>query len=293
MNRTMKRTSPLSHGVLVAIAAITVVAVATAGPPKIFFEGPGTLTFGPQTCLNFVADSGESYPVENTGGFGPGDRVFVAGVVIADSTMCFPVITDAIEDNTISAFVEAIGTITIGPQGCLRFVTDDGDGYFLQNTGGFLPGARVFVTGAVEPESTLCFPVIGAALVDNTIAAYFEGCGELGFGPQGCLAFFPFDQQGIFFLGELDGFGPADLVHVTGVVDDDLILCFPIAGQAIPANTIEACPVDADLNGDGSVNGLDLGLLLAAWGSDDPLADLDGNGTIDGNDLGLLLANWG
>ena len=47
-----------------------------------------------------------------------------------------------------------------------------------------------------------------------------------------------------------------------------------------------------DLDGDGAVNGGDLGLLLAAFGSDDPEADLNGDGTVDGGDLGLLLVDW-
>jgi formylglycine-generating enzyme required for sulfatase activity len=33
--------------------------------------------------------------------------------------------------------------------------------------------------------------------------------------------------------------------------------------------------------------------LLASWGSADPFADLDGNGLVNGADLGTLLANWG
>jgi hypothetical protein len=42
------------------------------------------------------------------------------------------------------------------------------------------------------------------------------------------------------------------------------------------------------------VNGIDLGLLLAAWGrTDGPTADLDGDRLVDGRDLGLLLATWG
>lgn len=50
----------------------------------------------------------------------------------------------------------------------------------------------------------------------------------------------------------------------------------------------------ADLNGDGVVDGADLGLLLAAWGtcaerSPRCVGDLDGNGAVDGADLGLLL----
>ena len=47
----------------------------------------------------------------------------------------------------------------------------------------------------------------------------------------------------------------------------------------------------ADLNGDGIVNGGDIGLLLAAWGTSN--ADLDGDGTSSGADLGLILAAWG
>ncbi|HMN96773.1 MAG TPA: GC-type dockerin domain-anchored protein [Phycisphaerales bacterium] len=47
-----------------------------------------------------------------------------------------------------------------------------------------------------------------------------------------------------------------------------------------------------DLNGDGTVDGADLGLLLGAWGSDDPKADLDGDGIVDGADLGILLGAW-
>jgi hypothetical protein len=46
----------------------------------------------------------------------------------------------------------------------------------------------------------------------------------------------------------------------------------------------------ADLNGDGVVDGADLGLLLGAWGTAE--ADLNGDGATDGADLGILLAAW-
>ncbi len=48
----------------------------------------------------------------------------------------------------------------------------------------------------------------------------------------------------------------------------------------------------ADLNGDGVVNGPDLGILLAAWGGSGP-ADLDQDGIVGGGDLARLLTNWG
>jgi len=51
------------------------------------------------------------------------------------------------------------------------------------------------------------------------------------------------------------------------------------------------CP--ADLNGNGVVDGADLGSLLTEWGTAGPAADLDTNGTVNGADLGLMLTAWG
>lgn len=47
-----------------------------------------------------------------------------------------------------------------------------------------------------------------------------------------------------------------------------------------------------DLNGDGVVNGADLGMLLGNW-NQPGATDLNGDGTTNGADLGMLLANWG
>ena len=67
------------------------------------------------------------------------------------------------------------------------------------------------------------------------------------------------------------------------VMDSQMIV---LTGPSIPG----------DLNGDGVVNGADLGLLLGDWGACPPdacPADLNGDGTVDGADLGLLLGEWG
>jgi hypothetical protein len=50
-------------------------------------------------------------------------------------------------------------------------------------------------------------------------------------------------------------------------------------------------PCVGDLNGDGQINGADLGLLLIGWQT--AAADINGDGTTNGADLGLLLAGWG
>ncbi len=60
-------------------------------------------------------------------------------------------------------------------------------------------------------------------------------------------------------------------------------------GNYISANFLR---ILGDLNGDGLVNGADLGLLLSAWGATEGPEDLDRSGLVDGGDLGLLLGNW-
>ncbi|MFG0276198.1 MAG: hypothetical protein ACF8QF_14195 [Phycisphaerales bacterium] len=47
-----------------------------------------------------------------------------------------------------------------------------------------------------------------------------------------------------------------------------------------------------DANGDGAVNGADLGLLLGAWGTANGAFDYNNDGTVDGDDLGVLLGAW-
>ena len=51
------------------------------------------------------------------------------------------------------------------------------------------------------------------------------------------------------------------------------------------------CP--EDLNGDGVVNGSDIGLFLVEWQTTNSAADFDGDGFVGGSDLGLLLSAFG
>ncbi|MFO0872430.1 MAG: kelch repeat-containing protein [Phycisphaerales bacterium] len=61
-----------------------------------------------------------------------------------------------------------------------------------------------------------------------------------------------------------------------GTDSDDIVIDIAIAG---------------DLNGDGAINGADLGILLGAWGGGG-VADLNNDGTVNGADLGILLGAW-
>ncbi|MSR29178.1 MAG: hypothetical protein EXS03_06355 [Phycisphaerales bacterium] len=52
-------------------------------------------------------------------------------------------------------------------------------------------------------------------------------------------------------------------------------------------------PTDpADLNGDGLVDGTDLTIVLAAWGTADANPDINDDGIVDGLDLTIILAGW-
>lgn len=55
----------------------------------------------------------------------------------------------------------------------------------------------------------------------------------------------------------------------------------------------EVAGIPGDFNGDGLVNGADLGLLLGAWGRcTGCVEDMNGDGFVTGADLGLLLGAW-
>ncbi|MFZ9688553.1 MAG: GC-type dockerin domain-anchored protein, partial [Phycisphaerales bacterium] len=63
----------------------------------------------------------------------------------------------------------------------------------------------------------------------------------------------------------------------------------PADAASVPT---QGCRADLALD-DGVVDGSDLGVLIAAWGSSSAGADLDCDGIVGGSDLGALLAAWG
>jgi hypothetical protein len=72
----------------------------------------------------------------------------------------------------------------------------------------------------------------------------------------------------------------------TGAVVEAAIDDFRLVGiTCLPARP-------ADLNGDGVVNGSDLGRLLGGWGQPG-VTDINGDGVTNGTDLGLMLGDWG
>jgi hypothetical protein len=52
-------------------------------------------------------------------------------------------------------------------------------------------------------------------------------------------------------------------------------------------------PCPADLDGNGTVNGSDLAVLLGAWGGASAVADLNADGVVNASDLAVMLGSWG
>lgn len=81
---------------------------------------------------------------------------------------------------------------------------------------------------------------------------------------------------------------------VSGLRRSVVVLVALCAVMALaPSARAQSCA--GDLNGDGVVNGADLGLLLSAWGSTGAgiVGDLNADGVVDGADLGALISAWG
>ncbi|MAC76220.1 MAG: hypothetical protein CMJ22_11690, partial [Phycisphaerae bacterium] len=90
-----------------------------------------------------------------------------------------------------------------------------------------------------------------------------------------------------------DGRSDVRIRWVMGTTDGSVVYCgwniddVEIIGVVPNENT------PGDLNGDGLVNGADMGLMLVSWGPCPGCpADLNGDGVVDGADMGLLLTYW-
>ncbi|MFM7133832.1 MAG: hypothetical protein ACKO0W_05890 [Planctomycetota bacterium] len=68
-----------------------------------------------------------------------------------------------------------------------------------------------------------------------------------------------------------------------------------ISGPYLVAAPFVSCDCEADITGDGLVNGADLGVLLGSWGlaNAQGTGDLNHDGLVTGADLTLVLGNWG
>ena len=87
--------------------------------------------------------------------------------------------------------------------------------------------------------------------------------------------------------GNLDGIGGEDLFLV------DTGGAATLQGVIQTVRPFLGAWIAGDANGDGVINGVDLGVLLGAWGTSFAAADFNHDGIVNGIDLGILLGAWG
>ena len=87
--------------------------------------------------------------------------------------------------------------------------------------------------------------------------------------------------------GNLDGTGGEDLFLV------DTGGAATLQGVIQTVRPFLGAWIAGDANGDGVINGVDLGVLLGAWGTSFAAADFNHDGIVNGIDLGILLGAWG
>jgi len=157
---------------------------------------------------------------------------------------------------TIAGGIGAINPVNGGPP-----VLDLGDGVIEVLYGQDISDGPSVVTGVGNSGATM--------LASGT----YSGSAPT-FGMDGSLS-----SQGLFLTSGGPTFGAA--------VDPDNNNLFIIPD--------EPCCVPGDLNEDGSVDGLDLGIQLGNWGLNgipELGGELNASDPVDGLDLGILLGNW-
>ncbi|MGE3181162.1 MAG: hypothetical protein AB7N71_05985, partial [Phycisphaerae bacterium] len=194
-------------------------------------------------CNLFVTDDGQSYVLENEGTFNVGDRVWVRGRRVPQLP-CGPAFSGpGIADNDIFECYEDCATLQMGPQGCPVLETSNGPGnlLFVENIEAFQIGDRVWVQGCLNPESTLCPPLVAPGVEDNAIGLCFEDCGTIEELPGFPCPVLRVDANNFAFLQNLGGFSVGDRVWVTGCLSFSSPLCPADAIPTIINNTIGEC----------------------------------------------------
>lgn len=105
-----------------------------------------------------------------------------------------------------------------------------------------------------------------------------------GSGAFGVEMLFSAQEPEEIFIGRVDNNQSLDLISLSG---------FAMEFVAMLNQCEVSTPPCADLNADGAVSGIDLLMILNAFGGASPASDLNSDGVVDGADLLILLNAWG
>ena len=195
-------------------------------------------------CVLFQADTGGIYVLDNASGFTTGDRIHVVGSL---NPACVPICSGTIGCITVTLVspcqtqYSACGML-VQAGACMLFEADPGGTYVLDQTGTFVAGDRVQISGTLNPTCVdVCQPSNGCIAVSSIVAcgSPFSSCGVLV--QRGTCVVFVADQGGTYVLDTLGGFTAGERVRVAGTLDLTCVrLCQPTDG-CVQADAVSAC----------------------------------------------------
>jgi hypothetical protein len=195
-------------------------------------------------CILFQSDTGTTFVLDTANGFTSGDRVHVVGTV---NVACVPICLGATSCMTVTLIgpcgtqFSACGTLVQAGM-CLLFEADTSGTYLLDQTGGFVAGDRVEVSGTLNPNCiNVCQPGNGCITVATVVAcgASFSSCGLIV--QRGSCVAFAADRGGVYALDSTGGFAVGDRVRVAGTLDLTCTRPCPTLTGCIHATTVSAC----------------------------------------------------
>lgn len=247
----------------IAIASLAVASAACAGTTQSVGPAPyRQASDSPATCVTFVSFFLEDFEDHalNTPGLSA-----TAGFVTSDQ---FSAARDSVDaddgDLNESSYSNDLSLL--------------GDSWYVEGAASLLFGARAL--GGLPTHAGLV--LTDATFAPATVTAY----DDLGMPFATLLYDFPDPGDSLcaddWFYGFFSdsGISRIEIVASGDIEVDHVQYGFSDLSTA------------SDLDGDGSVGGGDLGILLANWGTP-CLGELTGDFVIDGADLGVVLANWG
>ena len=135
--------------------------------------------------------------------------------------------------------------------------------------------------GGISPVSEIAYLEARLSAFMVARARGYQGKPDLGDGVE-------IDSGNVFKYEYLDG----EVVHLRGFEGHGLNQTMEtFIGDFLSTWGGADDPCPGDFNGDGVVDGGDLGLMVAGWGTSE--YDLTGDGLTDGADLGMMFSAWG
>jgi len=231
-------------------------------------------------------------------------RVFsrgAAGAWAEEATIVAP--APAASDRFGNGFDGVGDTLVVGMRLADRpGATDSGKAFVYRRTPGKKSASWTLVQELVAPDSAAGDSFGTAIACDGDhlyVTARLDDVG--GRADEGSMWVFRRDASGAY-EPEAQVFSPIEqsiqwFGFSVAAEDGVVAVGAPFANIAGDFNigaaiVLELAPPSPDLDGDGTVGGSDLAVLLAQWGGGGP-ADLDGDGTVGAADLAILLGAWG